>query len=69
MNPSEKFSRFARECERMAKFTHNPENKAIWHRMAERWLRCAELAERQDLAAHRTDRRKQHRQASHSWAQ
>src|SRR6267378_347105 len=34
MNPSEKFLRFAAECEFMAKFTHNPGNKTVWSRMA-----------------------------------
>ena len=43
MDPSEKFLRFAAECEHMAKFTHSRENKAVWTRMAERWVRCAQL--------------------------
>jgi len=37
MDPSEKFLRFAAECELMAKFTRSPENKTVWTRMAERW--------------------------------
>jgi hypothetical protein len=68
-SPSEKFVRFAAECERMAKFTHTPENKAIWFRMAERWLRCAELHDRQTLAAHRDNSTKRHRTSTHSWSQ
>ena len=43
MNTSEKFLRFAAECEFMAEFTHNPENKTVWSEMAERWIHCAEL--------------------------
>jgi hypothetical protein len=35
MNISEKFYRFAAECEFMAKLTHNPKNKTIWTHMAE----------------------------------
>jgi hypothetical protein len=54
MNPSEKFLRSAAECEFMAKFTHNPENKTVSSRMAERWLRCAEFFESQNSAAHRS---------------
>ena len=50
MNISEKFYRFAAECEFMAKLTHNPKNKTIWTHMAERWIRCAELFDRQSLA-------------------
>ena len=61
MNPSEKFLRFAAECEFMAKFTHNPENKTVRSRMAERWLRCAEFFESQNSAAHRSSSAKHHR--------
>jgi hypothetical protein len=51
MNASEKFYRFAAECEFMAKLTHNPNNKTIWTHMAERWIRCAELFDRQSSTA------------------
>jgi hypothetical protein len=50
MTPSEQFLRFAAECESMVKFTHDRENKPVWHRSAERWIRCAELAESQSVA-------------------
>jgi len=43
MNPSDQFLRFAAECEVMPKFTSSPENEIVWHRMAERWIQCAEL--------------------------
>jgi hypothetical protein len=63
MTPSEQFLRFAAECESMAKFTHDRENKPVWHRLAERWIRCAELAERQNAAlAQRRERRRQTKQ-------
>jgi hypothetical protein len=68
MNASEKFVRFAAECERMAKFTHTAENKAAWIRMAERWLRCAELYDRETSAAHHANLAKRHRTPAHSWA-
>ena len=51
MNLSERFQRFAAECEVMAKLTPNPENQLVWRLMAERWIRCAELCERQDSLA------------------
>jgi hypothetical protein len=47
MDASERFLRFAAECELMAKFSPSPKNKTVWRRMAERWVRCAELVERQ----------------------
>ena len=47
MNASDRFLRFAAECEVMAKCTPSPENEVVWHRMAERWIQCAELSERQ----------------------
>ena len=40
MSASERFLKFAAECELMAKFTSSLENKVTWHRMAERWVRC-----------------------------
>jgi hypothetical protein len=47
MNPSEEFLRHAAECQQMAKFTRDPASKATWSRMAERWLRCAEVFQQQ----------------------
>ena len=44
MNPSEEFLRHAADCQRMAKFTHDPTSKVTWTRMAERWFvapRCS----------------------------
>jgi hypothetical protein len=46
MNLSEEFRRFAAECERMAKLTHNRENKNAWRRMSERWLQNAKSFEK-----------------------
>jgi hypothetical protein len=53
MNTSEKFLRFAAECEVMAKFTRSAESRATWTRLAERWIRCAEMVERNGMASHR----------------
>ena len=69
MNPAEEFVMFAAECESMAKFTHTPENKALWKRMAERWLRCAELYDRQNSAAQQGNSAKRHPTSAHRWAQ
>jgi hypothetical protein len=67
MNPSEKFVTFAAECKLMAKFTHTPEDKAVWRRMAERWLRCAELSERETSAAHHAYLAKRQRTTARGW--
>jgi hypothetical protein len=61
MNPSEKFVTFAAECKLMAKFTQTQEDKAVWRRMAERWIRCAELSDREISAAHLAYLAKRHR--------
>ncbi len=53
MNPSEEFLRHAADCQRMAKFTRDPASKATWNRMAERWLQCAEVFDRQRATARR----------------
>jgi hypothetical protein len=68
MNASDRFLRFAAECELMAKFTPSPENEALWHRMAERWIRCAELIERQDSVAHAAGSMKRNRKPAQSFA-
>jgi hypothetical protein len=49
MNTSDRFLRFAAECEVMAKFSRSPENRAVWSGLAQRWQRCAELLEHQYL--------------------
>ena len=67
MTPSEKFVKFAAECELMAKLTRSPENRIVWTRMAERWLRCAELYDRESSAVHSSSMAKRHRASSHSW--
>jgi hypothetical protein len=69
MNPSEKFLRFAAECELMAKFTHSRENKTMWTAMAERWLRCAQLYDRESSAVRSAGSAKRRRAPVHSWAQ
>jgi hypothetical protein len=68
MNTTEKFYRFAAECEFMAKLTHNPKNKTIWTHMAERWVRCAELFDRQSSVAEHDGSMKRHRKTTHHWA-
>jgi hypothetical protein len=62
MYPSEKFRKFAVECQDMAKFARSPESKATWNRLAARWFRCAELAEHHSLA--QTLDRMRHRRSS-----
>ncbi|MGA7486078.1 MAG: hypothetical protein WBW74_03935 [Xanthobacteraceae bacterium] len=47
MNPSEEFRKHAAECQQMAKFTRDPASRATWSRMAERWMRCAEVFQQQ----------------------
>ncbi len=67
MNASEKFLRFAAECEFMAKFTRNPKNKAAWTNMAVRWLRCAESFDRESLVERYGRSAKRHRKPASSW--
>jgi hypothetical protein len=67
MNTAERFLRFAAECEAMTKITRSPENVTVWHQLAERWLRIAELVERQTTLANAVGRMKQHRKRSPGW--
>ena len=68
MDPSEKFLRFAAECELMAKFTHSRENRAVWTRMAERWLRCAQLYDVAGAPKRSNAAARRHRVPAHSSA-
>lgn len=69
---SEEFRKHADECRRMAAHTRDPESKAIWEGLAERWDRCAALQNNRDRyarpAAHgekiRRERRPMFRHAS-----
>ncbi len=49
MDTPAEFRKHAADCEKMAKASKDPEPKAAWKRMAERWLLCAKLAEDEDL--------------------
>ena len=64
MDASERFLKFAAECELMAKATRDRENKTVWRGMAQRWIRCAELVERQSLLAHAASSMKQRGKAA-----
>lgn len=66
MDPSERFMRFAAECELMAKFTHSRENKVVWTRMAERWVRCARLYDGKSAASHANAAARRHRAPAQS---
>jgi len=51
MHPPEEFLKHAAECKLTAKLARDPASKAAWSQMAERWLQCAELAQRKSLTA------------------
>jgi hypothetical protein len=62
MKPSEKFRRFAAECEAMSNFAKSPESKATWNGLAARWILFAELAEvRYSSKVNTTPRRRRRR--------
>jgi hypothetical protein len=67
MITSEKFLRFAAECKFMAQLTRDPESKTVWSHMAERWVRCAELFDRQSSVAHYASSSKRHRKTIYTW--
>lgn len=66
MNPSEEFLRHAADCEQMAKFTRDPQSRATWQRMAERWLTCAERFKSESLAAQNAPIKRPRRAAAES---
>jgi hypothetical protein len=71
MDTPAQFSKYAVDCETMAKMSRDPETQAVWKRMAERWITCAKLAEDEDLVQLRRkeeNRSKPHRRPPHHWA-
>jgi hypothetical protein len=65
MTPSEHFMRHAAECKFMAQLARDPESKKTWIGMAERWRRCAELAQQQSIQHAQQTR---HRRAAKTWS-
>jgi hypothetical protein len=65
MHTTDRFLRFAAECEVMAKFTRNPEDKDVWAGLARRWLRCAELMDQEHASGLRSSAAKRQRSHSH----
>jgi hypothetical protein len=43
------FRRHAQDCRRMADLSRNKEGRNYWNGLAERWLRCADNLEREEL--------------------
>ena len=62
MHPTEEFLKHATDCEAMAKSTRDPQAKATWKRMADRWRGCADVFTRDSL----TSRHGQERHNSNS---
>jgi hypothetical protein len=58
METGAEFRKYATNCDKMAKVSTDPEAKALWRRMEERWLLCAKLADEdeQSVARRRTNR-------------
>jgi hypothetical protein len=44
---SDRFVRFAAECEVMAQRCPDPENRVVWRKLAARWIRCAQLTDQE----------------------
>ena len=59
---ADRFLKFATECRVMANLSPQRENRRVWNRLAERWLRCAKLLEQldDDVSASQLRRRQNH---------
>jgi hypothetical protein len=66
-DPPDEFRKHAADCMQMAKLSRDPESKAMWNRMAERWRHCAERYVAQSLAA-RDRSPNRHRRSPPGWA-
>ena len=62
MDCVEAFRKNAHECQAMARSTKDRESRATWTSLAERWQRCAQVAENamtNEAAAHANHKRMQ----------
>jgi hypothetical protein len=53
MDTAAEFRKYAANCNKTAKALKDPETKALWRRMEERWLLCAKLAEEDEQSVAR----------------
>ena len=68
MDVSREFLRFAAECEVMAKMARDKENKLVWRRLADRWLRCSHLIDDQLSTANYDSLKKRDGKPARRWA-
>jgi hypothetical protein len=61
MSTSEKFLRFAKECETMAESARDRETRLVWQDFAKRWNRYAQAFESRAAKAHIDRMRRPHR--------
>jgi hypothetical protein len=65
LNTSDRFLRFANECEYMAHLSPTSVNKVVWRDLAHRWRRCAELSPGDDTTAYIDRLRRRQFKAAH----
>ena len=53
MDTAAEFRKYAANCNKTAKVSKDPEAKATWRRMEERWLLCAKLADEDEQSVAR----------------
>jgi len=53
METAVEFRKYAVNCSKMANVSKDPETKALWRRMEERWYLCAKLAEQDEQSVAR----------------
>jgi hypothetical protein len=58
MDTPAEFRKYAANCRKMSKLSEDPEVKALWHRMEERWHLCAKLAEEDEQSTARLHARR-----------
>jgi hypothetical protein len=70
MDTIAEYRKHAASCAQMARASGDPDSKAVWKRMSERWLVCAKLEDDRAAAARRHARnQKRHRGAlQHNWS-
>jgi hypothetical protein len=70
MDTIAEYRKHAASCAQMARASSDPESRAVWKRMSERWLVCAQLEDdRAEAARVQARSQKRHRGTlQHSWS-
>jgi hypothetical protein len=69
IDPAKEFQKHSQLCQTMSRETFNPDDKAAWRRMADRWGTCAKEAARATEAVEARALTRATRRRKDKWAE